>query len=291
MTTMKIYKSPYPPLPLPDDSVFTYILRARFGEHSPNHPAFIDASSGKVITRGELRDLALSMGWGLRNHFARAGGVSLARGDVVMIFSPNSIAWPVMLYGGYAAGLRMTLANSAYTPREILHQWTDSRAKAILVHPALLPVVLEMFKLLDLSLSDAKRRMIVIDWGMSPQPNINDYITMSDILGKGSLKEEEMFQGGQAHETTLLCYSSGTTGKPKGVEVCRGYIMVQQTVSDAISCRLRTRTLSQSLQWSAQSSQTWGKLIPLCLAYCPSITFTVRHPRPFCERNSTKDET
>jgi len=41
---------------------------------------------------------------------------------------------------------------------------------------------------------------------------------LDDLLGHGALPEEEKFVGHQANETLLLCYSSGTTGKPKGVE-------------------------------------------------------------------------
>ncbi|KAF7795577.1 hypothetical protein EIP86_006739 [Pleurotus ostreatoroseus] len=215
---MKIYASSFPPLSIPHESVVTYLTRTRFDEFPRHRPAFTDAETGKTITRGEFRDMLLSMGWGLRHELAKRGGVQLQRGDVVMILSPNSLAWPVMLFGGFAAGLRMTLANSAYTPREVLHQWTDSKAKAVLVHPSLLPVLLETFKLLDLSFTDAKRKIIVADWGLPPQSSFNDYITMSDILGKGSLAEEEKYTGEQANETALLCYSSGTTGKPKGVE-------------------------------------------------------------------------
>lgn len=216
---MKIYTSPYPPISFPDESVFTYLLRTRFDEHPPTRAAFVDAATGKVITRAEFRTLSLSMGWGLRNELARLGGVPLKRGDVALIFSPNSIAWPIMLFGGFAAGLRMTLANSGYTAREVLHQWTDSGAKVVFVHPSLLPVILEMFKLLDIDLTTARRKIIIADFGMPPQSGVNDYILMSDLLEKGTLSEEEKFPGEQSNETTLLCYSSGTTGKPKGVEV------------------------------------------------------------------------
>ena len=113
----------------------------------------------------------------------------------------------------------MTLANSAHTPGELLYQWQDSGAKAMFVQPALLPVALEMFKLLNMSLAEAKRRIIIADFGVAPAPSFKEHIVLTDLFGRGRLHEEEKFPGDLAHETTLLCYSSGTTGKSKGVEV------------------------------------------------------------------------
>lgn len=215
---MKIYTSPFAPVAVRNESIYTNLAQTRFGDFPPDAPAYIDAATGKALTRGEWRELTLQMAWGLRHELPRLGGVSLERGDVAMIFSPNSIAWPVMLFGGIAAGLRMTLANSSYTPRELEHQWTDSGAKVAFVHPTLLPVVLEMFKHLDLDFTAARRRIIIADWPF-PEPGFNDYLRVQDLLGKGKFEEEEKFPGELSNETTLLCYSSGTTGKPKGVMV------------------------------------------------------------------------
>ncbi|EKM53455.1 uncharacterized protein PHACADRAFT_197887 [Phanerochaete carnosa HHB-10118-sp] len=216
---MKIYTSPYPPVPLVHESVFTNLFRTHFNEHPPDAPAFIDAATGFTITRAGTCDLSLSFAHGLRHAFSELGGVPLARGDVVMVFSPNSIAWAPMMFGGWAAGLRLTLANSSYTPREVAHQWKDSGAKTVLVHPALLPVVLDAFKLVHVDTSEARRRIVVIDWQTSHgSARPGEFICMTDLMDKGRLSEEEKFLGEQAHETTLLCYSSGTTGKPKGVE-------------------------------------------------------------------------
>ncbi|KAI0687441.1 AMP binding protein [Cytidiella melzeri] len=214
---MQIYTSPYPPVSIRNESLFTHQFRTKFNDYPHNHPAFIDASTGFTITRAQLRDLGLSMAWGLRNQLSKLGGVQLHRGDVVMIFSPNSIAWPVMFYGGIAAGLRMTLANSAYTPRELHHQWSDSGAKAMFVHPVLLDVALTMFKDLDMDLTEVMRRIIIADWPSPASSATNPYIRVADLLGVGQLKTEEQFNGDLANETVLLCYSSGTTGNPKGV--------------------------------------------------------------------------
>lgn len=155
----------------------------------------------------------------------------------------------------------MTLANSAYTSRELLFQYQDSGAKLVFVERGLVGTVWEMFREAGVEEGEARRRIVVADlpppatktetsgsgggsgadvnagkWGAGVQ-GVNDVLsgsgqakdggkengwgwTLSDFIGKGKLEDEEKFDGEKAHETAYLCYSSGTTGKPKGVEVC-----------------------------------------------------------------------
>ena len=94
-----IYTSPFPSIPLPAHSIFTHL----FSSVGPNDingfnaslPAFIDATTGTTITRGQLKKLALALGYGLQKHPA----LSAKRGDTVMIYSHNSLAWPVVVFG------------------------------------------------------------------------------------------------------------------------------------------------------------------------------------------------
>ncbi|KAI0783026.1 AMP binding protein [Abortiporus biennis] len=231
-----IYTSHIPSVPLPQESVFTYFFSTIQSRYPESHPAYIDAETGLTITRGQARDLALQLGYGIREVFPKRGGERLKRGDTVMIYSPNSITWPVILFGSVAAGLKVTLANSAYTARELEHQWKDSGAKVVYVHPSLVPTVLETFKLIGFSPAEAKRRIIIANWGFAdksvPQ---GGYTTVDDLLGKGKLSVEEKFSGEQAkNETCYLCYSSGTTGKPKGVETTHSNITSLVNICDTL---------------------------------------------------------
>lgn len=79
-------------------------------------------------------------------------------------------------------------------------------------------MVLETFKLAGISETEAKSRIVVTDYQLNAKAP-KGFLSMEALMGKGSLKAEENFDGALSHETTLLCYSSGTTGKPKGVEV------------------------------------------------------------------------
>jgi hypothetical protein len=97
----KIYKSHLPDHPILATSVYTRIFSPRgsgdVGGFPPSRRALIDAASGTVITRAQLKDLTLSLGYGLRNH---PNTRALAqRGDTVLIYSQNSLAWPVVLFG------------------------------------------------------------------------------------------------------------------------------------------------------------------------------------------------
>jgi len=217
---MTIYRSPIPDVFIPDESLFTFLFEGKLDREIPGTtPAFIDAPTGRSITRSELKAACLSLGWGLRNVFANElGGVELNRGDTVMIFSPNSFAWPLALFGSIAAGLTTTLANSAYTPAELGYQWKDSRAKVVFVHPLFVPAVLTMLEASGVSKKEARKKIIVMGVG-DKDSTAKGFVHMDDLLGKGNLSAAERFDGPLSNETVYLCYSSGTTGKPKGVEV------------------------------------------------------------------------
>jgi len=239
---MTIYRSPVPNVAVPNESLFTFIFEGKVDREIPGSTrAFIDAPTGRTITRAELKAACLSLGWGLRNVFAnKLGGVEITRGDAVMIFSPNSFAWPLALFGSIAAGLRTTLANSSYTPGELGYQWNDSKAKVIFAHPTFVPAVVTMLERSGVTREEVRKRIIVMGVG-DKDATAKGFIHMDDLLGKGSLSAAERFDGPLSNETVYLCYSSGTTGKPKGVEVS-----LFVPLNDLVSCsdlhhRRRTR--------------------------------------------------
>lgn len=95
-TPVKTYPSLARSVPILSHSLFTHLLTKDgelIGGHAPELPAFTDAPSGTTINRRQLRDFSLALGHGLKNLGAK-------RGDTVLVFSPNSLNYPVILLGG-----------------------------------------------------------------------------------------------------------------------------------------------------------------------------------------------
>ncbi|EEB94602.1 hypothetical protein MPER_06556, partial [Moniliophthora perniciosa FA553] len=95
--------------------------------------------------------------------------------------------------------------------------------------PDCLTVVRDMFKALQIPQAESDKRIIVIPDGLawaggppSPRREATGLLGMEELLTRGTLTTEAKFDGKDAQETSFLCYSSvassGTTGKPKGVE-------------------------------------------------------------------------
>ncbi|KAG7091030.1 hypothetical protein E1B28_010091 [Marasmius oreades] len=223
----RIYVSDVPSVSVISESIVTHLLASRPGQPSnfigryPDHfPAFVDADTGTTITRAQFKSLVFRFGHGLTT-------IGAKRGDTLLVFSPNSLAYPIVVCGAIAAGIRCTLANTAYTGRELAHQYHDSGAHLLITTADGLPVVRDMFKSLSISETEGDNRIIVLSDGLSwaegsaspSRSEIKDLLTMEELLTRGSLSREERFDGELAKsETVFLCYSSGTTGKPKGVE-------------------------------------------------------------------------
>ena len=102
-----IFRSPYPDVVIPETSVTTYVLSG--SQEFAGKTALIDGTTGATTSYGELADAIRRVAGGLA---ARGFG----KGDVLGIYSPNTVEYPIAFHGAAHAGGVVTTVNPHYTP-------------------------------------------------------------------------------------------------------------------------------------------------------------------------------
>jgi len=124
-------------------------------------------------------------------------------GDRVSLFGPNSWEWLVSYYGIVKTGAVANPLNSMLTPDEVRFTVTDAGARAVIASPdkaSMLLVLRGVGNLAD-----------VVLWGDAP---IEGATMLGDWLQHGSADFSAPQR--QPSDLAVICYTSGTTGHPKG---------------------------------------------------------------------------
>ncbi|KAJ9108837.1 hypothetical protein QFC21_000157 [Naganishia friedmannii] len=213
-----IFHSPLADIPLPPlQSIFSYYLPAK--PRYPDYAALTDGATGRSITVAQLRSDSLRLGLGIQRLLKLPG----SQQTVAVIYSPNNVDFAQIFYGCQAVRLVTSLANASYTASELAHQLRDGEPSIIFVHPSIYDAYLGACKLLETE----GQRLPKVFWAV-PENEVPKELLESGTGVKSYqalLVDETAVQGfegipangEEAHETALLCYSSGTTGLAKGV--------------------------------------------------------------------------
>ncbi|HPX36641.1 MAG TPA: fatty-acid--CoA ligase FadD4 [Mycobacterium sp.] len=166
-------------------------------EAAPDKPAVIMYPSGDVVTFGEMEARANQLA-----HAFRAAG--LREGDAVAILMENNAHYHVVVWAARRAGLYYVPINSHLTAAEAAYIIDNSAAKAIVGSAALRPVLEGLAAELPNGLPEL--RLIangsLAGWQSYPECVAGQPVTPIDDEIEGD----------------LLQYSSGTTGRPKGIK-------------------------------------------------------------------------
>ena len=206
--------NPYGFETIPD--VLAYTCR----EFGPK-PAF--TSFGRTLDYNELDRLSAAFAVYLQKD------TGLKPGDRVAIQLPNLIQYPVVLYGILRAGLVVVNTNPLYTSSEMEHQFSDSGAKALIIHKSMahnaekIIANTQIEHLFVTQVGDlhgfVKRNLLnaAVKYLKKMEPNfyLPDAIPLRSALLKylGEFPQPVDVKSG---ETAVLQYTGGTTGVSKG---------------------------------------------------------------------------
>ncbi|MDR7300255.1 acyl-CoA synthetase [Haloactinomyces albus] len=161
----------------------------------PHRDAVIMAESGARLTYGELEDRSVR----LANVLREAG---LGSGDVVALLTDNSIHAYEVYWAAVRSGMYLTAVNNHLTPAEIAYIVNDSGAAVLVVSAALSGMAQEL-----------RTEIPGVRTRLAYGGPVEGYEVYESALADASAESSV----DQPRGSDLL-YSSGTTGRPKGIK-------------------------------------------------------------------------
>ena len=135
--------------------------------------------------------------------------LGVARGDRVCLFLPNCLELLQCWFGLSMLGAICVPINTAYKRDEMAYILNDAEAKALVAHGSLLGVAEEA-----IGLAASAQHRLAVDGTGSPEPG---WAGFTDSLAQaGELSARPTVQ---PQDVSMLVYTSGTTGNPKGVQM------------------------------------------------------------------------
>ncbi len=184
-------------------------------------PAY--SNMGHTLSYAELDRLSAAFAAWLQQH------TDLQPGDRIAVQLPNLLQYPVVVFGAMRAGLIVVNTNPLYTEREMVHQFNDAGAKALVSFANVGDLVAKVLP------QTAVRHVIITELGdllpmprrllvnavvkhvkkMVPAYTIPGMHALRDVLRRGrrlSLRAH----AAASDDVAILQYTGGTTGVAKG---------------------------------------------------------------------------
>ena len=172
--------------------------------------AIIEGPTGATLTGRQLRDRIERFAGGLVAE-------GLKPGDVLAILAPNLPDYATVFHGTAYAGGTVTTMNPTYTAPEVHHQLIDSGAQILVTIPDFVALAQEAAK-------DTSVREILVIGAADGQRSIEDVM--------GTPLQAQVPVDLDTH-IIVLPYSSGTTGRPKGVMLTHRNLVTNVNQKDA----------------------------------------------------------
>jgi acyl-CoA synthetase (AMP-forming)/AMP-acid ligase II len=188
-------RSPYPDVEIPAVALPEHLFGVGPGT-AAEVPAFVDGVTGEAVTFAQLHDQ-------VRRVAAALAQRGIGRGDTVAIFAPNSPEWAVAFHGVLRANAVVTTVNVLNTAADLAVQLVDAAVRMIVTVGPLLERAVAAAK--EVGLGDGD--VVVLD-------GADGHESLRDLLACGAAPPA-LTVG--PDDTAVLPYSSGTSGRPKGV--------------------------------------------------------------------------
>ena len=161
------------------------------------------------------------------------GELGLQAGDRVAVQLPNLIQYPIVAWGILRAGLVLVNTNPLYTERELVHQFTDSGARALVALHELLPVLEKVVPQTGIDVVIATNVFDMMEAQPLPACSLPTLVSLPQALAAGAqlaLPQPSLTM----NDIAVLQYTGGTTGVAKGAVLTHGNLFASSRQSAAL---------------------------------------------------------
>lgn len=153
--------------------------------------------------------------------------LNITKGERVALMCPNTLCFPIAMWGIIRVGGVQVNVNPMYTPRELEHQLNDAQVETIIIFSPSTSMLADVIKktkiknVITVNLDD------LINKGLPSEPTderLSNTVNFTDALAQG--KGIELIEPTLCQDDLLyLQYTGGTTGLSKGAMLSHGNLI------------------------------------------------------------------
>ena len=207
---MAIFASRYGEVSVPNCSITQLLFEGLVGRE--NETAIIEGTTGRVMTAGDVMSQIKALAGGLTERGVLPGGT-------VALLAPNLPEYPIVFHGVAWGGGTVTTINPTYTAPEIKHQLSDAGAVMMITIAAFADTARAAME------GTACKELVIIDGGEGD-------LALADLMGDELINQAPV---DPSENIVVLPYSSGTTGRPKGVMLTHRNLVANVMQSAAVA--------------------------------------------------------
>ncbi|KAI9031838.1 hypothetical protein CLU79DRAFT_730381 [Phycomyces nitens] len=194
--------STLPPIKIPKTGIIQHLFESRKFNTPQNKVLSIDVATKKTLTLYQIKRNVLRFAAGLQDD------CNFKPNDVVLIYAPNQYDYSIPLLGAIAAGGVASPANPNYNTDELVYQLEMTKAKILIAHSDNIKTAFEAAKVVGIP----SNRIFVFG-----EDTVNGALPFTALLGDRLAIPVDYTEKEAAETVAILCFSSGTSGKSKGV--------------------------------------------------------------------------
>ncbi|KAI1622298.1 CoA ligase [Exophiala viscosa] len=199
--------SNWPDVNLSVTDIFSLLFKRKNTPFPENQVIFQDADQlERKYTYAQIKQLSIDFGKGLYANY------DFHKGDVLGLYVPNDIDVAPVVFGTLWTGGVVSPANPGYTVSELVYQLKDSGAKLLVTHLSVLDNARKAAK--EAGIPDSN--IFLLGKDSDPNRKAKHWTLVRNLSGSSRYRSPKF---SPKTDLAFLVYSSGTTGRPKGVRL------------------------------------------------------------------------